>query len=191
MWSQLSHPNILSFYGIVDILDDTYLISPWVRYGDLAKFVPARMRYLEMSEDQRTLEADSAAFEQYDEYQMVSGRDVAVSSFIDLTRYCYQVQGMISGITYLHSLNIIHGDIKCANVLLDQELIPIFCDFGMTKIRDGYSTTSTAMKGAGSVQWMSPELLENMPKTTESDVYALGLTICEVCLIMTWTWRSS
>lgn len=87
---------------------------------------------------------------------------------------------MASGIAYLHSRQIIHGDVKAANVLLDHELMPLLCDFGMTKILDGLSATSTAMKGAGSLQWMSPELLDHRPKSVESDIYALGLTIGEV-----------
>lgn len=61
-----------------------------------------------------------------------------------------QVHGIASGIAYLHSRQIVHGDVKAANVLIDHEVVPLLCDFGMTKILDGFSATSTAMKGTGS-----------------------------------------
>ncbi|KAG8872350.1 hypothetical protein FRB98_009657, partial [Tulasnella sp. 332] len=159
LWSDLRHVNILPFYGLMDILDETYLVSPWVKYGDLSKFVPARMRYRALPEVEKGQDGDRLVFEAFDELKVV--------------------HGIASGIAYLHSRQVIHGDIKAANILLDHELVPALCDFGMTKVLDGMSATSTAMKGAGSVPWMSPELLDNEPRSAESDIYALGVTIGE------------
>ncbi|KAG8875798.1 hypothetical protein FRB97_004716 [Tulasnella sp. 331] len=78
------------------------------------------------------------------------------------------VHGIASAIAYLHSRQIVHGDVKAANVLLDHELVPALYDFGMSKVLGGYSATSIAVKGAGSVQWMSPEPIGNKPKTTRA-----------------------
>lgn len=79
----------------------------------------------------------------------------------------------------MHENNIIHGDVKAANVLLDADVNPVLCDFGMTKILDG-EATSTAMKGAGSLRWMAPELMDNAPRSPKTDVYSFGMTIAEV-----------
>ncbi|KAG9027356.1 hypothetical protein FRB95_007843 [Tulasnella sp. JGI-2019a] len=86
-----------------------------------------------------------------------------------------QVFGIISGLAYLHQSNIVHGDMKAANVLVH----PVLCDFGMTKILDS-DCTSTAMKGAGSLRWMGPELMHNAPKSPQSDIFSFGMTIVEV-----------
>ena len=45
--------------------------------------------------------------------------------------------------------------------------------------------SATAVSSAGTVCWMSPELLfgQNSPPTRESDCYALGMVIYEVSLL--------
>lgn len=93
-----------------------------------------------------------------------------------------QITGIASGLAYLHSRNVIHGDLKAANILLDDALNPKICDFGMAKVlHTEYELTSAALKGGGSWRWMSPELIEEeSKKTTESDIYAFGMTIAEV-----------
>jgi serine/threonine protein kinase len=91
-----------------------------------------------------------------------------------------KIRGVVAGIAYLHSNSIVDGDVKAANVLVNPDVQPMLCDFGLSKVLDGFNATSTAMKGVGSIQWMAPELLNNEPKTTASDMFALGFTIGEV-----------
>ncbi|KAG8873887.1 hypothetical protein FRB98_008728 [Tulasnella sp. 332] len=161
IWSTLLyHVNIVPFLGIVDIADETYLVSPWMKYGDLSTFVPERLRFLELSKEERLSHTNRDAFEKFDEWNIILG--------------------IVSGLAYLHDSNVIHGDIKAANVLLDAEIRPALCDFGLTKVLDGFSATSTAMKGAGSIRWTSPELLNGGPRSYQSDIFALGMTIAEI-----------
>ena len=44
---------------------------------------------------------------------------------------------MLNGINYLHEQNVIHGDIKAANMLTDQNANIKLSDFGASKIVDG------------------------------------------------------
>lgn len=81
-------------------------------------------------------------------------------------------------VQYLHQEGVIHGDLKANNILVDDNGHSLLCDFGLTKTVD--SRTSTAMRGAGTFRWQSPELWEDAPKTFESDVYAFDMTIAEV-----------
>ncbi|KAG8902811.1 hypothetical protein FRC01_009463 [Tulasnella sp. 417] len=83
-----------------------------------------------------------------------------------------------SAIAYLHSLEIIHGDIKARNILVSQDGEVRLCDFGLSKHSSW--TTSEGRKGAGTIRWQSPELLFDEPKSFKSDVYAFGITTYEV-----------
>ncbi|KAF7365347.1 TKL/TKL-ccin protein kinase [Mycena venus] len=66
------------------------------------------------------------------------------------------ITGVASGLQYLHGHNIIHGDIKVQNVLVDKRGAPSICDFGISKIinRRGFTTLSV-----GTAPYMAPELL--------------------------------
>jgi serine/threonine protein kinase len=64
-------------------------------------------------------------------------------------------------------------------VLIDAAGVPKLIDFGLSKITDTMRT-STDLKGAGSIPWSAPELLEGEAKTLASDVYAYAITAYEV-----------
>jgi len=70
--------------------------------------------------------------------------------------------GVAHGLQYLHSQNVIHGDLKGHNVLIDDDGIPRLSDFGRSKFIDHRGFTTTL---AGSARYMAPELI-----TSESDV---------------------
>ncbi|KIO18682.1 hypothetical protein M407DRAFT_83657 [Tulasnella calospora MUT 4182] len=81
-------------------------------------------------------------------------------------------------VNYLHMEGVVHGDIKAGNILIGNDGSALLCDFGLTRMTD--ARTSTCMKGAGSIRWMSPDLWDNAPRSFQSDVYAFGMTIVEV-----------
>lgn len=92
--------------------------------------------------------------------------------------YFVQLCQTSNAVDYLHRENLVHGDIKGSNLLISDDGHVLICDFGLTK--STYAQTSSALKGAGTVRWQSPELWENEPKTFASDVYAFAMTIVEV-----------
>ena len=71
------------------------------------------------------------------------------------------------------------------NILVDDNGVARLGDFGLTTISIDLSTiplSETTVSFAGTVRWMSPELLfgQNSPPSCESDCYALGMVIYEV-----------
>ena len=87
---------------------------------------------------------------------------------------------------YMHGKEVIHGDLRCANILVSPEKRAWLCDFGMSK---GTGVlTSIGLKSAGCQFWMSPERLaadDGVPtRTKKDDVHSFGITIMEVSLLL-------
>ncbi|CAE6421319.1 unnamed protein product [Rhizoctonia solani] len=94
----------------------------------------------------------------------------------DRFKLCIEVA---SGLAYIHSLNMVHGDMKGLNVLIASNGVAKLTDFGVSTMCESsimFSATTTSQ--TLSMRWVAPELLlEQSVKTKESDVYALGMTI--------------
>ncbi|KAF9791048.1 kinase-like domain-containing protein [Thelephora terrestris] len=98
------------------------------------------------------------------------------------------LEDVATGLVYLHSQGMIHGDLKGANVLIDNTGHARLADFGLLKIiydPSNPSSPSSCTQG-GSARWMSPELLDpgrfrlkKSRPTKSSDCYALGMVIYE------------
>ncbi len=78
-----------------------------------------------------------------------------------------------SAVEYAHNLQIIHSDIKPANILTSTWNVPILTDFGIA----GFSNEKSEVE-AVSFPWTAPEVINGTsPSTVASDVYSLGATI--------------
>ncbi|KAJ3559726.1 hypothetical protein NP233_g11194 [Leucocoprinus birnbaumii] len=91
---------------------------------------------------------------------------------------------IIHGLRYLHSVDIIHGDLKASNVLISSEKHAMLADFGVSHIMMTMGTTTT--RGfTGTANWTAPELLleeeeETEPMATkESDIWSFACTCYE------------
>ncbi len=70
----------------------------------------------------------------------------------------------------IHEAGLVHGDIKPGNIMLQSDQQPILMDFG-----SGGEPGTPAV--TGSPVATAPELLDGMPLSPESDVYALGVVL--------------
>lgn len=88
------------------------------------------------------------------------------------------------GISYLHSLGVVHRDLKTMNIVLTTDLHCKICDFGMTLTLE--RTHVTIMKLQGSPRYMAPEQLEAVAKITEKvDIWQMGCVMLELfCLVV-------
>lgn len=86
------------------------------------------------------------------------------------------MQDTAKGIQFLHKLDIIHRDIKAANVLLDENFRAKVCDFNL-------SIPETEQKEAtfaGSAEYLAIETLRGMKHTKSSDVFSFARLMCEI-----------
>ncbi|RXW24276.1 hypothetical protein EST38_g1558 [Candolleomyces aberdarensis] len=102
------------------------------------------------------------------------------------------VLDVLSGLSYLHRNNIVHGDIKGANVLVDSQGIACLADLGLSRLTDTQILTWTSIQSTtapwGTLLWQAPELLSAQlqpqehipPPTTFSDIYAFGCLAYEI-----------
>jgi mitogen-activated protein kinase kinase kinase len=95
------------------------------------------------------------------------------------------VRQILQGLSYLHSSDIIHRDIKGANILVDNKGSVKISDFGISK-RIEASTLGGSKKGAqrvslqGSVFWMAPEVVRQTAYTRKADIWSLGCLVVEM-----------
>ncbi|THH26362.1 hypothetical protein EUX98_g7824 [Antrodiella citrinella] len=143
LWSQLSHPNILKFLGILTEKHFVHMVSPWQDNGNI-------LHYIKEHPD---------------------------ANRVQLAR------GAANGLAYLHQEKILHGNLKCTNVLVTAEGEACIADFGMSKVVEDVTeqSASAILTNNGSARWLAPELIttENAPFTLACDTYSFAMTMLE------------
>ncbi|XP_059633286.1 serine/threonine-protein kinase STY46-like isoform X2 [Cornus florida] len=81
------------------------------------------------------------------------------------------------GMNYLHQNNIIHRDLKAANLLMDENEVVKVADFGVARVQsqNGVMTAET-----GTYRWMAPEVIEHKPYDHKADVFSFGIVLWEL-----------
>uniref|UniRef100_A0A182N9H3 non-specific serine/threonine protein kinase n=1 Tax=Anopheles dirus TaxID=7168 RepID=A0A182N9H3_9DIPT len=87
---------------------------------------------------------------------------------------------LTSAISYMHSQNILHRDLKTANVFLHGKGTVKVGDFGISKIMH---TNVHAQTVLGTPYYFSPEMCEGKEYNEKSDVWALGCIVGEMCCL--------
>ncbi|CAD2217701.1 Protein tyrosine kinase/Protein kinase domain containing protein, putative [Angomonas deanei] len=101
----------------------------------------------------------------------------------------YAVQ-ILEGLEYLHSHRVIHGDMKCANVLVSESNSVRITDFGTSRVffhrprADRAEEENRKAKNrplCGTPVYMSPEMVRSGEASFASDIWALGVIVYEMC----------
>ena len=175
MWKRLTHPNILPLLGIT--LTPLQLISTWMSGGDLTGYIKNHP----------------------DVDRLVLVCDLTLV-FIPCLPH-YQLSDVIKGLCYLHSCNVVHGDLKgvCKyskfhfTVLTPGQPNILVDDYGNARIADfGFTTVTQNSDSMGAVschhgntpRWTAPEVLKEGPYSKEADIFAFAMVMIEVCHLL-------
>jgi mitogen-activated protein kinase kinase kinase len=96
------------------------------------------------------------------------------------------VRQIVTGLAYLHGRDIIHRDIKGANILVDNKGGIKISDFGISKkieasnLLNGAGSNKNRPSLQGSVFWMAPEVVKQTSYTRKADIWSLGCLVVEM-----------
>jgi serine/threonine protein kinase len=83
---------------------------------------------------------------------------------------------LCDGLEYAHRHNIIHCDIKPANILIDDHGDAVLVDFGIARQAAG---RAAVVAPAGTLRYMAPEQLLGSAVGPSADIYSLGIVLHE------------
>jgi serine/threonine-protein kinase len=145
----LSHPNIVTIYEIGETTDFLYISMQLVQGYSLHEHILRARKHV-----------------------LPSKRFLPVEWTVRV------VQDVLRGLDYAHQQNIVHRDVKPANILIEQHTDrPIISDFGLaTMIRH---TELGRCSAVGSPAYMAPEQVLQKQMDGRTDVYAAGVMLFE------------
>jgi serine/threonine protein kinase len=155
----LSHPSIVKYEGMARDDDTLSIVLEWVcsRFYVRLIYISLYLRYAENGSLGQILKAFGKLNE-----RLVAGYVVKI----------------LEGLHYLHQSDVVHCDLKAANILTTKT--------GNVKLSDfGVSLNLRAMQRenkdvAGTPNWMAPEVIELKGASTKADIWSLACTVVEL-----------
>ena len=109
-----------------------------------------------------------------------------------------QLSDVAEGLLYLHSCNVVHGDLKGVrgrpkhrsntilttdqrNILMDNSGHARIVDFGLTAVtRNPDSIRAASFQHGYTVQWAAPEVMVEGVHSKEADIFSFEMVMIEV-----------
>lgn len=92
----------------------------------------------------------------------------------DRIRLCMDI---CEGLCHIHANEMVHGDLKGANIMISSNGVAMIADFGNSQLKELTLKFSNTTSRGLSIRWAAPEVLEAADPSREADVYAYGMTV--------------
>nr|AKJ26285.1 pelle [Eriocheir sinensis] len=92
--------------------------------------------------------------------------------------------GTAGALQFLHTVKekpLIHGDVKSANILLDQNYEPKLGDFGLAREGKSRSTSIKVSRVHGTKPYLPGDYLRSKKLSVKVDTYSFGIVLFELC----------
>ncbi|XP_053213410.1 BDNF/NT-3 growth factors receptor-like isoform X3 [Panonychus citri] len=158
--SNLTHTNIVQFYGISIDGEPLMMVIEYMKFGDLNNYLRAKdwsNNLIKISE------SEMSTFDKL--------------TYSDLLKISVQIA---AGLEYLSLQHFVHRDLATRNCLVGDQLLVKIGDFGMS--RDLYATDyyKIGRQTMLPIRWMSPESIVYRKFTVQSDIWSFGVVLWEI-----------
>ncbi|KAI0629135.1 hypothetical protein C8Q77DRAFT_1161317 [Trametes polyzona] len=150
-------------------------ISQLMKEVDLVKSLshPSIVKYEGMARDDNTL---SIVLEYAENGSL--GQTLKAFGKLNERLVANYVVKILEGLHYLHQNDVVHCDLKAANILTTKNGNVKLSDFGVSL---NLRAMEREMKDvAGTPNWMAPEVIELKGASTKSDIWSLACTVIEL-----------
>ena len=89
---------------------------------------------------------------------------------------------LLTAVNMLHSINVLHGDIKPGNILIDHNNNAVLCDFNSCHMLSPVNKKSANNRYTYTLWYRPPEIFLRKKITLEADIWSLGIVFSELLL---------
>ncbi|XP_050375558.1 serine/threonine-protein kinase SRK2A isoform X1 [Argentina anserina] len=169
----LRHPNIIRFREVVLTPTHLAIVMEYAAGGELFERICNAGRFSEDEVSSPSFTWDSLLTPSH----FAMSRPDCIYRVLIFSQARYFFQQLISGVSYCHSLQICHRDLKLENTLLDGSPAPRLkiCDFGYSKSSLLHSRPKSTV---GTPAYIAPEVLSRREYDGKlADVWSCGVTL--------------
>eukprot|EP00753_Platysulcus_tardus_P014677 PLAT4429.2.p1 GENE.PLAT4429.2~~PLAT4429.2.p1 ORF type:complete len:472 (-),score=163.15 PLAT4429.2:104-1519(-) len=85
-----------------------------------------------------------------------------------------------AGIMHLHREGVIHRDLACRNLLVDDHFRVRVADFGFSRTKEVTASKGYTHSAVGPIKWMAPEALRYRQYSEMTDSFSFGVCLYEI-----------